>query len=91
MEETIHVAFDESNSNCSRKDICDDDFVDSFDSLTLDSEEKNQIDNSTKETKDDQVEIIESTTQEQTNALPREWRTTKDHPLDNVIGDVTKG
>ncbi|MED6154545.1 hypothetical protein PIB30_113622, partial [Stylosanthes scabra] len=85
MEETIHVAFDESNSNCSRKDICDDGFVDSFESLTLDSEEKKQIDDSTKETKDDQVEIIESTTQEQTNTLSKEWRTTKDHPLDNVI------
>ncbi|MED6117915.1 hypothetical protein PIB30_114524, partial [Stylosanthes scabra] len=91
MEETIHVAFDESNSNCSRKDICDDGFVDSFDSLTLDSEEKIQIDDSTKETKDDQVEIIESTMQEETNEPPGEWRTTKDHPLDNVIGDVTKG
>ncbi|MED6227447.1 hypothetical protein PIB30_113590, partial [Stylosanthes scabra] len=91
MEETIHVAFDESNSNCSRKDICDDGFVDSFESLTLDSEEKKQIDDSTKETKDDQVEIIESTTQEQTNTLSKEWRTTKDHPLDNVIGDMTKG
>ncbi|MED6191294.1 hypothetical protein PIB30_114857, partial [Stylosanthes scabra] len=91
MEETIHVAFDESNSNCSRKDICDDGFVDSLDSLTLDGEEKEKekIEASTKDNEEDQ--IIESTSQEQTNVLPREWRTTKDHPLDNVIGDVTKG
>ncbi|MED6215514.1 hypothetical protein PIB30_114378, partial [Stylosanthes scabra] len=91
MEETIHVAFDESNSNCSRKDICDDDFADSLDSLTLDGEEKEKetIEASTKDNEEDQ--IIESTSQEQTKVLPREWRTTKDHPLDNVIGDVTKG
>ncbi|MED6198142.1 hypothetical protein PIB30_063163 [Stylosanthes scabra] len=38
--------------------------VDSFDSLTLDSEEKEKIDDSTRETKDDQVEEIESSTQE---------------------------
>ncbi|MED6214820.1 hypothetical protein PIB30_107099, partial [Stylosanthes scabra] len=91
MEETIHVAFDEYNSNCSRKDICDDDFVDSLDSLTLDGEEKEKetIEASTKDNEEDQ--IIELTSQEQTNVLPKEWRTTKDHPLDNVIGDVTKG
>ncbi|MED6129269.1 hypothetical protein PIB30_106264, partial [Stylosanthes scabra] len=46
--------------------------VDSFDSLTLDSEEKEKIDDSTRETKGDQVEVIESSTQGQTNNLPKE-------------------
>ncbi|MED6203039.1 hypothetical protein PIB30_111653, partial [Stylosanthes scabra] len=54
--------------------------VDSFDSLTLDGEEKEQIDDSTKETKDDQVEIIESSTQGQSKELSKEWRTTKGSP-----------
>ena len=27
-----------------------------------------------------------------TNAdLPREWRTSRYHPLDNIIGDISKG
>ncbi|XLS51687.1 hypothetical protein HN51_012364, partial [Arachis hypogaea] len=37
-----------------------------------------------------QVEEIEPS-QAQINALPKDWRTSKDHPLDNVIGDVSKG
>ncbi|MED6154641.1 hypothetical protein PIB30_114525, partial [Stylosanthes scabra] len=39
---------------------------------------------------DDQVPIIK-TTKEQQSELPKDWRTVKDHPLDNVIGEITKG
>ena len=23
--------------------------------------------------------------------FPREWKTSRDHPLDNIIGDISKG
>ncbi|VFQ69031.1 unnamed protein product [Cuscuta campestris] len=45
---------------------------------------------------DDEEEIIkekepeEEKTQEQME-LPKEWRTLKNHPIDNVIGDITQG
>ncbi|VFQ93361.1 unnamed protein product [Cuscuta campestris] len=45
---------------------------------------------------DDDEEIVkekepkEEKTQEQTE-LPKEWRTLKNHPIDNVIGDITQG
>ncbi|VFQ79403.1 unnamed protein product [Cuscuta campestris] len=45
---------------------------------------------------DDEEEIVkekepeEEKTQEQTE-LPKEWRTLKNHPIDNVIGDITQG
>ncbi|VFQ98024.1 unnamed protein product [Cuscuta campestris] len=45
---------------------------------------------------DDEEEIVkekepeEEKTQEQTE-LPKEWRTLKNHPIDNVIGDLTQG
>ncbi|MED6142580.1 hypothetical protein PIB30_115171, partial [Stylosanthes scabra] len=62
-----------------------------MDSLNLDGEEKleeskevNPIEN------DDQVPIVEAT-QGQQSELPKDWRTVKDHPLDNVIGEITKG
>ncbi|MED6130123.1 hypothetical protein PIB30_114946, partial [Stylosanthes scabra] len=82
MEESIHVVFDETNSCNARKDVSDD-LIDMMDSLNLDGEEKleeskevNPIEN------DDQVPIVEAT-QEQQSELPKDWRTVKDHPLDN--------
>ncbi|MED6166786.1 hypothetical protein PIB30_112846, partial [Stylosanthes scabra] len=62
-----------------------------MDSLNLDGEEK--LEESKEENpseNDDQVPIVE-TTQEQQSELPKNWRTVKDHPLDNVIGEITKG
>ncbi|MED6154609.1 hypothetical protein PIB30_114189, partial [Stylosanthes scabra] len=89
MEESIHV-FDESNPLSLRKNICDDDddLVESFDSLRLDDKEKEKEASSSGTKNDNQEEVIETTI---SNELPKEWRTTKDHPLDNVIGDVSKG
>ncbi|MED6178638.1 hypothetical protein PIB30_109493, partial [Stylosanthes scabra] len=89
MEESIHVFFDESNPISLRKNICnDDDLVESFDSLRLDDKEKEKEASSSGTKNDNQEEVIETTI---SNELPKEWRTTKDHPLDNVIGDVSKG
>ncbi|MED6227087.1 hypothetical protein PIB30_110016, partial [Stylosanthes scabra] len=89
MEESIHVVFDESNPLSLRKNICDDDDpVESFDSLRLDDKEKEKEASSSGTKNDNQEEVIETTI---SNELPKEWRTTKDHPLDNVIGDVSKG
>ncbi|MED6117369.1 hypothetical protein PIB30_109384, partial [Stylosanthes scabra] len=89
MEESIHVVFDESNPPSLRKNICDDDdLVESFDSLRLDDKEKEKEPSSSGTKNDNQEEVIETTI---SNELPKEWCTTKDHPLDNVIGDVSKG
>ncbi|MED6178823.1 hypothetical protein PIB30_111209, partial [Stylosanthes scabra] len=89
MEESIHVVFDESNPLSLRKNICDDDdLVESFDSLRLDDKEKEKEASSSGTKNDNQEEVIETTI---SNELPKEWRTTKDHPLDNVIGGVSKG
>ncbi|MED6142452.1 hypothetical protein PIB30_113831, partial [Stylosanthes scabra] len=89
MEESIHVVFDECNPLSLRKNICDDDnLVESFDSLRLDDKEKEKEASSSGTKNDNQEEVIEITI---SNELPKEWLTTKDHPLDNVIGDVSKG
>ncbi|MED6167068.1 hypothetical protein PIB30_115555, partial [Stylosanthes scabra] len=90
MEESIHVVFDETNSYHTRKDISDE-FVEMMDSLNLDGEEKLEESKEVNPSKnDDQVPIV-GTTQEQQSELPKDWRTVKDHPLDNVIGEITKG
>ncbi|MED6166922.1 hypothetical protein PIB30_114145, partial [Stylosanthes scabra] len=92
MEESIHVVFDETNSCNTRKDVFDD-FIDMMDSLNLDGDEKLKESNeaSSSGTKDDDQASIKGTTQEQQNDIPKDWRTVKDHPLDNVIGEITKG
>ncbi|MED6129947.1 hypothetical protein PIB30_113012, partial [Stylosanthes scabra] len=89
MEESIHIVFDESNPLSLRKNICDDnDLVESFDSLRLNDKEKEKEASSSGTKNDEREEVIETTIP---NELPKEWRTTKDHPLDNVIGDISKG
>ncbi|MED6154425.1 hypothetical protein PIB30_112317, partial [Stylosanthes scabra] len=89
MEESIYVVFDESNPLSLRKNICDDDdLVESFDSLRLDDKEKEKEASSSGTKNDNQEKVIETTI---SNEVPKEWRTTKDHPLDNVIGDGSKG
>ncbi|MED6154471.1 hypothetical protein PIB30_112863, partial [Stylosanthes scabra] len=87
---SIHVVFDETNSCNARKDVSDD-FIDMMDLLNLDGEEKlkdSKEENPNED--DDQVPII-GIPQDQQNELPKDWRTVKDHPLDNVIGEITKG
>ncbi|MED6178264.1 hypothetical protein PIB30_105881 [Stylosanthes scabra] len=62
-----------------------------MDSLNLDGEEKLEESKEVNPSEnDDQVPIVE-TTQEQQSELPKDWKIVKDHPLDNVIGEITKG
>ncbi|MED6203241.1 hypothetical protein PIB30_113584, partial [Stylosanthes scabra] len=92
MEESIHVVFDKTNSCNARKDVSDD-FIDMMDSLNLDGNEKLKESNeaSSSGTKDDDQASTKEATQEQQNDIPKDWRTVTDHPLDNVIGEITKG
>ncbi|MED6130264.1 hypothetical protein PIB30_116526, partial [Stylosanthes scabra] len=56
-----------------------------MDSLNLDGEEKLEESKEVNPSEnDDQGPIVEAT-QEQQSELPKDWRTVKDHPLDNVI------
>lgn len=56
-----------------------------------DNQEKNQEEYETKVTIEEplQEEILD-TPQEHLD-LPKEWRLRKDHPIQNVIGDISKG
>ncbi|MED6142384.1 hypothetical protein PIB30_113218, partial [Stylosanthes scabra] len=75
-----------------RKDVSND-FIDMMDSLNLVGDEKLKESNkaSSSGTKDDDQASIKETTQEQQNDISKDWRTVKDYPLDNVIGEITKG
>ena len=80
VEESIHVAFDETNPSMEEKDICDDDDTE----LPIQHV-------SNKEGPSDTTKSQAESENEQQQNLPKEWRVLKDHPIDKIIGDITKG
>ena len=82
IEESIHVSFDESYAISPRKDILND-IAESLEQMHIhgqDSKGKGEGSN-----EDPPVEVKAN------NDLPREWKASRDHPLDNIIGDISKG
>nr|KYP73276.1 hypothetical protein KK1_005894 [Cajanus cajan] len=83
IEESIHVVFYETNLVCPRKNIIDD-IVESFEDTHF--HEQTQKD---REDKGREDSIIQ---ENQTNMTPqRELRISRNHPLENIIGDISKG
>jgi len=83
IEESIHVAFDETNPILPRKDTLDD-ILDSLEGMHIHGEEHK----GKGKANDEDFQIDETKTS--TN-LPRKRRTSRYHPLDNIIGDISKG
>ena len=72
-----------------RKDSCVD-LADALNKISL--QDKVQEENP-KEVQDEAVEQSseEEPPQEEESMMPKAWRTSKDHPLDKVIGNIEKG
>ena len=83
IEESIHVAFDETNVILPRKDILDD-ISESIEEMHIHGEDHN----GKGEGNDEDLHIDETKINVD---LPREWRTSRYHHLDNIIGDISKG
>ena len=83
IEESIHVAFDETNPILPRKDILDD-ISDSLEGMHIHGEDHQGKGKGN----DEEFQIDETKTSAD---LPREWRISRYHPLDNIIGDISKG
>ena len=82
IKESIHVTFDESNAILSTKNMLDD-IADSLEHMNIHEQDSKGNDKGNNE---DPPEEGKSN-----DALPREWKTSRDHPLDNIIGDISKG
>ena len=82
IEESIHVTFDESNAILSRKNMLDD-IADSLEHMNIYEQDSKGNDKGNNE---DPPEEVKSN-----DELPREWKASRDHPLDNIIGDISKG
>ena len=82
IEESIHVSFNESNVILSRKNILDDiaEYLEKIHIHGQDSKGKGKGRN------EDPQEEAKSN-----DELPKEWKASKDHPIDSIIGDISKG
>ena len=83
IEESIHVSFDETNSKRPRKEIIDD-ITDTLEDMHIHEKVhkgKEDGNNRDSQSKENQINVD----------LPKEWRTSRYHPLDNIIGDTQKG
>jgi len=85
IEESIHVVFDETNPIISRKETLDD-ITNSLEDMHIHKEGHKGKGNGNNE----DYQIDETKTSTDTN-LPKEWRTSRYYPLDNIIGDISKG
>ena len=83
IEESIHVTFDETNITSPRKEFLDD-ITDSLEDMH--NQERNLKRKRNEENKDVQDDIAQ-----ENDDLPKEWKTSRNHPLDNIIGDISKG
>ena len=83
IEESIHVSFDETNITSLRKEFLND-ITDSL--KDMHNQERNLKRKSNEENMDAQDDIAQ-----ENDDLPKEWKTSRNHPLDNIIRDISKG
>lgn len=85
IEESVHVSFDESNpSKEENVVISDDDDAECLPKETNNNDEQDKQNNTHQEDEVVQQELSH-------DDLPQEWKTHRDHPIDNIIGDINKG
>jgi hypothetical protein len=93
VEESVHVSFDESypksvgkgisfvDAGVSTEDILKEAVKEIDQSKTVDNEEEEDTSH-VKEKEEGPAEV---------NDLPPAWKSSKDHPIDNILGDISKG
>ena len=83
IEESVHVTCDESSPQKEEKIVVDD-VAENLSKTLLD-----EIKQESSYPKEGQVESSQQ--DQQSQDLPKEWRVLKDHPIDKVLGDISKG
>ena len=94
IEESFHVVFDESNTSLAKRDVYDE-LAETLERTHLDDDEeiipanKSNLEQSQEGNTQEEEQNLEEPSNE--GELSRELRVMKDHPLENVIGDVHQG
>nr|UBX54590.1 transposon Pol polyprotein [Lupinus angustifolius] len=86
MEESVHVSFDETNPVLKDVISCDED------DLPSSHAKENSIVDITNDPKELRMDDNLSSQEEHIHSdLPKEWRTHRNHHIDNIISDISKG
>ena len=94
VEESVHVSFDESCPKMVEKGISVNGTGASLERILNDQDQKSNEAIIEKEKGEmDHVSSKEEEDTQPTNEInpPLEWKETKDHPIDNILGDISKG
>lgn len=94
VEESVHVSFDESSPQKTRKGICSDVSGVIIERLIDNESSKEDPTYSKKDgdiTEDKEESLHEDAKQETSNQLPQDWKIVRDYPLDQILGDIKRG
>jgi len=94
VEESVHVSFDESYPKNVGKDVFFDDAGISTESILKDQVDmvfEPLPDKGVEEPDDVSKEVIKDEIKTNEENLPDEWKTVKDHPIENILGEISKG
>ncbi|KAI5391904.1 hypothetical protein KIW84_076634 [Lathyrus oleraceus] len=93
VEESIHVSFDESCPKNVEKGTSFDDTGISLEDILKDAVEGNDQPKTVDTEKEEDISHVKDEEESPTevNDLPSAWKSSRDHPIDNILGDITKG
>lgn len=94
VEESVHVSFDESYPKNVGKDVFFDDAVISTESILKDQDDQSYEPLLAKVVEESGIvskEEVKDEKETHEENLPDEWKTVKDHPIENILGDISKG
>src|SRR4051812_6082468 len=93
VEESVHVSFDESYTKYVEKGLSFNGAGPSTEDIVKDKEDENEniVKKDAEKEKDESHDENEKESISNNEELPKAWTNVKDHPIDNIIGDISKG
>src|SRR3954464_15770969 len=89
----VHVSFDESYTKYVEKGLSFNGAGPSTEDIVRDKEDENEsiVKKDAEKEKDESHDEHKEESISKNEELPKAWTNVKDHPIDNIIGDISKG
>src|SRR4051812_39401699 len=93
VEESVHVSFDESCTKYVEKGLSFNGAGPSTEDIVRDKEDENEsiVKKDAEKEKDESHDEHKEESISKNEELPKAWTNVKDHPIDNIIGNISKG
>src|SRR3954470_2341235 len=93
VEESVHVSVDESYTKYVEKGLSFNGAGPSTEDIVRDKEDENEsiMKKDAEKEKDESHDEHKEESISKNEELPKAWTNVKDHPIDNIIGDISKG